>query len=696
LWVHGPSGSGRSSAIAQAVRRAAGGFRTVRRVQAFPELLFEEVLDHAAALLAQAGDTSLSRALEQRTSAEARIALLFEAFARTPVLLWLDDLDDLEDAGGSELLGEFLARCRTSAAARGRIILTTERPPAPGGFLVVPVAPLDARRAAQLWREIAPDLGPAAPVLDALPAPERLPFTLALLAGALRRARPGDGPPGRTEVEDVIGGAGAGDAPGAAGDSALGAAGRLIDRLLDRAIGGLAPAARASLEALAVFPPAPSRQALREVAALSGPPPASRRHGAGSVPPIEELASLGLLDAVGQSILETSAAAAPTVHQRVRRFVRERLGGSAPERSRELHAAAAGYHARLAAKSGSPWDLVKAWRGFQRAGLQDEAYEVHKAFLQDVLARGHYGIARSVLETTVERASGSRRAVAMGNLAMVYKGTGEHARAEKIYERVHQDFLRAGDLVNAARTLHQLGNTQYAQGQYDEALATYRHSLELSSQLERSPASAATRIQLGNALCQRGEPEKALEAYVEARAEIESLPSPPDRTLQAVLDLQIAQIHVRANRHLDAETHLKRAEEAARDSGDLRNLLKVLQAQGLAARKRRDHDEASRRYDDALRAALALGDALEAAGTLVLRAELETERVQLADAVACYLRARALLEARAAGGEPALAPLRERVSTGLEGLERRLGAEIYQRVVAARSGPAAEGEPRSG
>jgi tetratricopeptide (TPR) repeat protein len=160
-----------------------------------------------------------------------------------------------------------------------------------------------------------------------------------------------------------------------------------------------------------------------------------------------------------------------------------------------------------------------------------------------------------------------------------------------------------GDATNAARVLHQIGNTHYLKGNHAAALESYRQSLDGSASLGDRSVSAATRIQIANVLYQTGNLEAALRCYVECTSDTRALGDP---ALVSAVELQLSRIHFQQGRYVEAEAHLREAEACAASSGDLRSLLKILETQALVLVKRREYDQARECHDKALRAAEAL------------------------------------------------------------------------------------------
>jgi tetratricopeptide (TPR) repeat protein len=312
--------------------------------------------------------------------------------------------------------------------------------------------------------------------------------------------------------------------------------------------------------------------------------------------------------------------------------------------------------------------------------LHSEACEIQKLFLEELLRRGYVELARSVLEKTALVATGTPRAVALGNLSIIYKNAGELDRALATYEEARAAIEESGDMPNLARVLHQIGNTHYAREDYGSALTSYRRSLEISTELGDRIVATATRIQVGNTHYQCGEMEDALGEYLSAADASRGLGA---HHLLAPVALQIGQIHLRERRYLQAEASLEEAEQAAIAAGDLRTRLKVLQSQGVLARERREYDAARERLVEAIELADALGDPAEAALALVILGDLERMRLQPAEAMQCYDEARGRLDgvrARTASTPAEVRRIEGEIEAQVRSLEESLGAEAFERV----------------
>lgn len=653
LWVHGRSGSGRSRVVASALCDCPALGLHAWRVRCSKGHTLEELLDETAAFFFQAGDSRLRAVLEQRIGLGGKVAALFDALGRTRTVLWIDDFDLLEDAAAESgrdatPLAYFARGLEGLDGSSGRAVVISTRPPPSPSLRSLEVGELGDEAAASIW---ALSGGPPLRGVSAVLArAEKSPLAVRLLARAASRlAR-----------EDFL--------------RLEGAGADLVRSCLEAAAGRLSAPARAALEAAAVLSPAVRLPALREV--VSGAFPELAHDPSSPETETSELEGWGLFERTGGESARSVA-----VPRRVREFVEARLAEEAPERAQALRRAAGLHFARLAARSEDPWHSFAAWRHFSLAGAHEEAYEIQKVFAGEFLRRGFLDMAAWVLRRTAETTSGPARSVALGNLAITYKNAGEYARALETYESVRGEFEASGDLPNLARVLHQIGNVHYLRGDFAAATAAYEASLEISRDLGDRAVRVATRIQLANVRYRARDLEGALAGYLEALEDARALGA---NGLSAIVALEIAQIHAVERRYVEAESVLAEAEAWASAAGDLRTLVKVQQAQGLLASRRREYGAAKSSYGKARRNAEILGDVTEVAGTLVLLGDLERASLQPKEALSSYLEARDLLGTYAAQGaapEAEREALGARASARIRELAESLGEETFQRIL---------------
>ena len=650
LWIHGPPGSGRTTAAAAAIRRSApAAGLSARRVAAHRDIILEEALDELGALFRQLGSDQLELALAQRSLTRSKIAVLLASLREIPCILWIDDADRLvsERTGLRDEVRYLLDGLAALDRGAGRAIIVSTAPPPPGTPSSISVSPLSPSESASLWS--------AAGGTGTPPAGSRRPLEVILLA---RASKLGASPVPRDEKDAA-----------------------LVSAVIEEAEAHLGKASLSALRAASALPPQPSRGALREAFLAEGLDLVLDRGGERS--PLRELVDRGLMELRAEEAPEGPPL---SVHDAVRDAVIERWRSADPDGWKRIRRFAARHALGTASRTGGIWPLVSAWRSLMEAGLPEDAYDVQRVFVQELVRRGHLELAREVLEETAPVVKGLARAVTLGNLAIIHKNSGDHDHALEIYRQVHAEFERLGDDANTARVLHQIGNTRYLKGDHGGALESYRKSLETSSALGDKAVAGATRIQIANIHYQRGELPEALAAYEES---LDAARTGADASLIAAVEVQIGRIHFLEGRYLDAEARLREAESQATAAGDLRSLLKVYEAQAELARKLRDYDSARCRCDRAAETAASLGDALESVAAIVRTADLERERLHLAEAVAIYAKALGLLRtfaARGAGTDAELEEIAAKIGARLREMEQILGADVYARIRREKKG----------
>jgi tetratricopeptide (TPR) repeat protein len=131
------------------------------------------------------------------------------------------------------------------------------------------------------------------------------------------------------------------------------------------------------------------------------------------------------------------------------------------------------------------------------AGDYAAADDIVQAAYEYLLRWGQVELVFRLLSASVRTLSGSRRAVALGNLATVHQALGNYATARDSYEQVLGEFQALADQRNIAAALHQLGMLHQAQGEYGAARARYQESLELAQALGDQAGVANSLHQLG-------------------------------------------------------------------------------------------------------------------------------------------------------------------------------------------------------
>lgn len=432
--------------------------RGALRVEAAPGTRLEEVLFDINLFLRQLGIDLLDGVLDQRAALSAKLAILMEVLRRHPILLWFDDFECVSAAGGSDAarcMRFLLQEAAELSGGKGKLLLVTDGT-GPDGIrseeAALPLLTLDCKTGidraeflARLGREFPlPDgTGDDLPSSNSDPTPLALRIRRAALAAVDSAQR----------VELAMRTLGAG-----------------IPALFGEVRKLLPDAALRSIEAAAAYRGPTGRGALRALVSLPA--------GASEERIAETLQRWGLLDPSEED------GWALRLHPEVRAAVEWNATLADHESWQLLLKKAALHYLEAGNRTGDLCFLLRARNRLFEGGHHREAYEVQKAFLEELLRRGLYELTRKLLEEAADTTRGAPRAVSLGNLAIIHKNEGELDEAVRIYEQVREEFEAVGDHSNVARVFHQLGNTHYLRGDHERAIESYRQSLEISQEID--------------------------------------------------------------------------------------------------------------------------------------------------------------------------------------------------------------------
>jgi tetratricopeptide (TPR) repeat protein len=204
-----------------------------------------------------------------------------------------------------------------------------------------------------------------------------------------------------------------------------------------------------------------------------------------------------------------------SIHTLVKDFARDEAEKEGLER-KELLIRAARHYENLVETTGSLWDLLKARSYYYQAEEWGRADDIVNAAYDYLIRWGQIELAMNLLDQSTKTISGTRKAVALGNLATVYQSLGDLGTASKLYNEVKEVFEEAGDKRNVSVALHQLGILAQATGEIEEARCLYGESLKIAQELGDKSGVAKSLGQLGNVAYLQGEIEEARCLYGES------------------------------------------------------------------------------------------------------------------------------------------------------------------------------------
>ncbi len=222
-----------------------------------------------------------------------------------------------------------------------------------------------------------------------------------------------------------------------------------------------------------------------------------------------------------------------TLHSLVRDWAKKRWKG---EDEVNYLRRAAQYWQGVARDSHDLGDWLRARHYLFAAGEYEAADDIVQAATEPLERWGQWGLLLHLLRQSVETLKGTRKAVALGNLATIYQNFGDYATAMQFHLQAREVFEQSGDRRNVAASLHQIGNLHYLQGDYEQAREFYQRSLQILEEIGDRAGVATSLGQLGLLYAQTGRSEAAVHFLARARLLFASMGMPQAR--QALNDLK--------------------------------------------------------------------------------------------------------------------------------------------------------------
>ncbi len=232
------------------------------------------------------------------------------------------------------------------------------------------------------------------------------------------------------------------------------------------------------------------------------------------------------------------------------------------------------------------WDTLRAVECYHLCGDSDALYETQRPAVEALLSRGFFDISEEVLQWTMDTTEGRRKAVVLGNLAIVKKNKGEYETAVQCYKDAWIEFEKLRDLPNTARVLHQLGNISYLQGDMATATGFYEKCSDVAHACNDKSVAAAAQIQTANIHFVQGQMVEAIQHY---RSGLEFVDELHDRRMKLAVLLQLGQAYFVEKSFLEADATFKEALNVAEELGDAAHRGKLLQFRGLTVHARGDY-----------------------------------------------------------------------------------------------------------
>lgn len=335
--------------------------------------------------------------------------------------------------------------------------------------------------------------------------------------------------------------------------------------------------ARATLRALAVFPPKPNT--FSEDAAI-----------AVSAMPVEALDAL--MDA---GLVESSGPERYTLHQTIADYARAHLSDAiVTERFIAYFVAYVEAHTTdYAALDFENTNILAALEAaFEQKILPDLVRGVH-AFAPLLITSGLYTMAEAQLQRSLEATKGLAddigRATALLHLGKIAEQRGNYVQAQAYWQNGLTLAQESGHRSNVAQTLRELGNLAWMQGQLHYAQQCLEEALDMLRQLDDQHGIADTLKSLGHLAADQGQPGMARQLYEEARDIYQRLGD------QRGFAVSLHNLGIMAREQGQFEQAYQLYEEALiilRGLKDLRNIATILNNLGHLSRQRGQMEQA--------------------------------------------------------------------------------------------------------
>lgn len=220
---------------------------------------------------------------------------------------------------------------------------------------------------------------------------------------------------------------------------------------------------------------------------------------------------------------------------------------------------------------------------------------------------------------------------ALRNLGVIYVQLGEFEEAEITYDEAIELANEIEDRLLYADMVNNLGTIMNMKGSWERALELYRESHQIYREVGEIRKSAYTENNIGITLNERGHPDEALQYFENAYRTGQSI---KDSALTLIIDINLADLHLKLGELERAQRHCIRAEKHLTDA-DMVNghLVEVRKIAGIIARVEGDHETAMQYLNDALEIGRQIGAQFLEADVLLERGILFREMDRLFDAL---------------------------------------------------------------
>jgi CHAT domain-containing protein/tetratricopeptide (TPR) repeat protein len=257
---------------------------------------------------------------------------------------------------------------------------------------------------------------------------------------------------------------------------------------------------------------------------------------------------------------------------------------------------------------------------------------LYRAFAESDLSREWKGLKGFEKALRISRDRGERdiETLALLGTGHLFSRLGEKQRALELYYEAAPLVEEGGDPSQATSLYGGMAYLHDELGDFEQAEAFYLRILGLHETMGATTMLAANRLFLGRVYDAAGDPGKALDQFLQARALLELV---PDRQFEPLVLGEIAGAQAGMGRDSDARVVYDRAISIARRNGFERDAVDLLNRAGELERKRGNLDEARQRFQEALASSRKVNLPFEESKALFHLAQLDQRDGRLEDAL---------------------------------------------------------------
>jgi len=342
------------------------------------------------------------------------------------------------------------------------------------------------------------------------------------------------------------------------------------------------------------------------------------------------------------SLLECRAAAGfYYVHRLTAAYV---LAGLNADTQKGYHRAAAGYFSEIfdLENKGNVDDGIEARWHYLQAEAWDQAAEITFSLEDFLTLHGYPFQSMDLLQEIAARPlDEENRAIALGQMAILYQGFGQYDQAIALYLQVKDIFDGLGDQRNVAASLHQVGMIYEERGDYDAALGQYQKSLAIKEKIGDIAGVAKSLHQVGMIYEKRGDYDAALDQYQKALKTFEEI---GDIKNAAACLHQVGMIYQMKGDYDAALEQYQKSLAIKEKIGDIKGAALSLWGIGNVYLDKGDYDNALEEYQKALKTFEKIGDIKNVAGCLHQVGMIYQERGEYDAALGQYQKSLAIFE----------------------------------------------------